>query len=237
MSKKGMRLGAVVVTSAAIMGVGATAAWGATPDSLSTVQAAAAAAITLRVNGINNATGKVDSAKNLGSESSTLVSYLQADIAPLQALGQQIAGDTTEASAKAAAATIFTDFRVLALVLPAANLAGNSASIVNGSVPKLMADLNTLSGYVNPSNAATLNPLLADANSQIGAASSAASGVAATVLSYTPSDWNSNHNVLSASHSDVHDALDDIKAARGYLQEIRSDLTSERSSTATTSGS
>jgi hypothetical protein len=240
MLKNGLRLGAVALTSAAVVGVAGSSAWAAvatTPPSLSTVQAKAAAAITLRINDLNAAITKVDSAKYLGAGASTLASYLQSDISPLQTLGQQIAADTTLATAQAATATIFTNFRVLALVLPAAHLAGNSTSIVNGSVPNLTTDLNKLSGHVNPSNAATLNPLIADASSQINAASGAASGVAATVLGYTPADWNGNHSLLSTSHNDVQDALGDVKAARGYLQQIRSDLKSEGASATATSGS
>ena len=67
----------------------------ATPQSLSGIQAKAAAAISLRVNDLNAAITKVKADSRLGSDNAALATYLQADIAPLQALGQTIAGDTS----------------------------------------------------------------------------------------------------------------------------------------------
>jgi hypothetical protein len=237
MMQHGVRLGALALTTAAIVGVSGTSAWGATtgtPPSLSTVQANAAAAITLRVNDLNAAISKAEAAKDLGSESSTLVADLQADIAPLQALGQQIAGDTTVASAQAAAATIFTNFRVLALVLPAARQAGLSVTEVNGPMATLTADLAKVNPHLNPSNEPTLDPLIADANAQLNAASSAASGIPTEVLGYTPADWNANHDILSASHGAVQSAANDLKAARADLKQIRAYFKSDPASATTT---
>src|SRR5580658_5517012 len=132
MSSKRVRMGAVAFTSAAILGAAGAPAFAASSstatsagasNTLAEIQAKAAAAITLRINDINAAIAKVDSAKNLGSSATTLADYLGVDIAPLQALGQTIASDQTVATAEADYAEIFTDYRVLALVLPAAHLA------------------------------------------------------------------------------------------------------------------
>ena len=51
------------------------------------------------------------------------MSYLGADIAPLQQLNQTIQGDTTVQQAAHDFGTIFSDYRVYALVLPAARIA------------------------------------------------------------------------------------------------------------------
>jgi hypothetical protein len=129
MSKHAKRFGAAILTSAALLGAGGTAAAAATsaaatPATLSGIQAAASAAITLRVNDLNAAIAKVNAAKDLGSGASTLAGYLGVDIAPLQTLAQKIAGDSSVATATTDYDSIFSDYRVLALVLPAARLAG-----------------------------------------------------------------------------------------------------------------
>ncbi len=63
---------------------------------------------------------KVNAAKGLGASQATLVSYLGTDIAPLQQLNQTIQGDSTLQQAAHDFGTIFSDYRVYRLVLPAA---------------------------------------------------------------------------------------------------------------------
>ena len=123
--------------------------------------------------------------------------------------------------------------RTGAVVLPAARLAGGSATIENRAVPDLNAALAKAKGDVNPSNEGTLDPLIADLTNQIATASSASSGIASTVLSYTPSAWNSNHNVLAPSRTSEHSAVNAVKAGRTDVKEIWSYLKSERTSTTT----
>jgi hypothetical protein len=209
---------------------GASEAAASTPPTLSTMQAEAAAAITLRVNDLNAAIAKVNSAKNLGSEGSTLSAYLQSDIAPLQELGQQIAADTTVQAVQAAAPTIFTNFRVLRLVLPAAHDAGVATSMANGVIPELTADSTKAASHVSAANESTLDPLIADLNQQIIAATAVTSGLAGTVLAYTPAQWNANNELLTGAHSSVSGAATDVKNAYADLKEIRTALRSEKTS-------
>jgi hypothetical protein len=226
MSKGTVRFGAIVATSALALGAGATVAGAATttPATLSSVQAAAAAAITLRVNDLNAAIAKVNSAKDLGSEAATLDAYLQQDIAPLQALGQQIAADTSLQTAQMQALTIYTNFRVLALVLPAAHLAADAASIENGAIATLTADSAKVATKVTPANEAELEPLIDSLNAELSAASTATSGVTSSVLSDTPAQWNANQALLTAPHGQLSSAVSDVANARHDLQQIRADL-------------
>jgi hypothetical protein len=225
MSKNGIRLGVAALTTAAVLGTGSASAWAATPtpgvQSLSAVQAKAAAAISLRVNDLNAAINKVDASKNLGTDSDTLAAYLQTDIAPLRALGQKIAGDTTPSAAGADAATIFTNFRVLALVLPAARLAATADGIDVTTTPKLTNLSAKAASRVDPSNAATVQPLINDLNAQISAATNSTSGVASAVLGYLPAQWNANHSLLLPS-------LESVKAAKGGLTKALADVTQLR---------
>ena len=217
MSKNGRRVGAAVLASAAVLGAGGAIAGAATPSaapqSLSGIQAKAAAAISLRVNDLNAAISKVNADQRIGSDNAALAAYLQADIAPLQALGQKIAGDTTESTAAADYATIFTDYRVLALVLPAAHIDVTT-------VPKLTALATKAASHVNLSNQAVLQPLLNDLNAQITAATNATTGLSATVLAYTPPEWNANHDLLTSGRAAVQSADNDIAKARADLKQI-----------------
>ena len=228
MSKRGIRVGAVIAASAVALGAGGTVAGAATPaatpQSLSGIQSKAAAAVSLRTNDLNAAISKAKADSRLGSDNAALVAYLQADIAPLQALGQTIAGDTTESTAAADYATIFTNYRVLALVLPAGHIAGAADQIDVTTVPTLTALAAKAASHVNPANQALLQPLLNDMHAQIAAATDSTTGVSATVLAYAPSDWNANHDLLAAGRGSVQSARNDIAKAEGDLKQIAAAL-------------
>jgi hypothetical protein len=201
-----IRLGAVVAVStcgllvadgaAGAAGPTGSANSGALPASLSGIKAAAATAITKRVNDLNAAVVKANEAHGLGSGQATLDSYLGADIGPLQALNTKIQGDTTVQQARQNFATIYTAYRVYLLVLPAARLAGDSDRTTSTVLPKLTSDSSKARARENSSNEAQLAPLISDLNAQIGAATTATNGLASTVLDYTPGEWNGNHELL-----------------------------------------
>jgi hypothetical protein len=228
MSRSGIRLGAAVLTSAVALGasgaIAGAATPAATPQSLSGIQTKAAAAVSLRVDDLNAAVSKVNADQRLGSDNAALVAYLQADIAPLQALGQKIAGDTIESTAAADYATVFTNFRVLALVLPAAHIAGTADQIGATTVPKLTALATKAASHVDPSNQAVLQPLINDLNAQIAAATNATAGVSAMVLAYTPAQWNANRDLLASGRGSVQSADTAITKAHADLKQIAADL-------------
>jgi hypothetical protein len=230
-SKIRLRWATGVLTSAALLSGGASAAGAAgaanssaTPPTLPAVQAKAAAAITLRLNDLNAAVSRVNTAKHLADDAATLDGYLQRDLAPLQALGQKIAADTNVTTAQADAATIFTNFRVLALVLPATRLAASSDSVAHGSVPNLSADSADAQAHVTAANQAALAPLIANLNDEISAATGATSGLAATVLADTPAQWNSDHSLLSSARASLAGAGHDVKVGRADVHQIRDDV-------------
>jgi hypothetical protein len=233
-----IRLGSVSLLSTSVLVAGgalAGAAGATTPTaSLSSIQTKAAAAITLRVNDLNAAVAKVNADASLGSGAATLVTYLQQDIPGLQALGQKIAANTTPTVAGTDAETIFSHYRVLALVLPGARLAGGSDQLENSEIPKLTALVAKAATYETTADQATLGPLLSDMSAQTTAAANAAAGVASAVLSFTPAQWNANHSVLSSAWASLQAAQGDIAKAKGDAKQIRSDLKAEHSAGATT---
>jgi hypothetical protein len=240
-----IRLGAVALASGATLGTvaatgaGATTAPGsagnsgtnAVPTTLAGIKAKAASDVTDRVNALSDAIAKVNGAKGLGSGQSTLAAYLGTDVMPLQQLDQTIQGDATLAQAAKDFGTIFSGYRVYALVLPAARIVADADRATTTAIPALSADATKAQARVNPANQSELQPLIDDLNSQIGATTTATNGLAGTVLAYTPAQWNANHGLLGPSRSSGQTAVGALTKARSDVRQIVQDL---RGTTTTT---
>jgi hypothetical protein len=239
-----LRIAALALgTAAAVATLSATAADAsgttstpstATSASLASIQAHAAAAITLRVDDLTQAADRAASDSALGSDGPALATTLRTDIAPLQALGQTIAADTTPTVARADGATIYTSYRVLALVLPAGRLASSADRITVTAVPRLTSVAGTVAGRITPANQAAAQPLLNDLNAQIAAASAQTSGLAAAVLAFSPAQWNTNHALLSPARAALNAADAGLTKADSDVRSLRSILRAPTASTATT---
>ncbi len=233
-----IRLGTLAVASSAALAVGAnaglaaaasspgstssrTSGRNAVPATLTGIKVLANSKITRRVNSLNAAIAKANAAKGLGSSQSAIVSYLNADIAPLQQLNQKIQSDTTVTQAGQDFSTIFTGFRVYLLVLPASHLAAVADRDTATVIPRLSSDASKAKGYVNSGNQAQLQPLITDLTNQSTTLGSAASGLSATLLAYTPAQFNADHKLLTPAKSSE-------QTARGVLRKGRSDLTKIR---------
>jgi len=229
------RLGAFALASAATLGTagvagaassdstGGSGNSGSTdvPNTLAGIKAKANTDITERVNALDSAIDKVKAAQGLGAGQGTLEAYLGSDITPLQQLDTTIQGDTSLQQAAKDFGTIFTDFRVYKLVLPAAHVAGEAFRITATAIPNLQAASTKAQQYVNPGNQGVLVPLIDDLNGQISAASNATNGLAATVLAYTPQQWNANNNLLAPSKQSDDQADAATAKGRQDVKEIR----------------
>lgn len=221
-----IRIGAVVLASGATLMAGAAGAATTTvPTTLTGIKAKAATDITDRVNALDAAIGTVNSAKDLGASQAGLAAYLGADIAPLQQLTTTVQGDTTVQQAAHDYGTIFSSYRVFALVLPAARIAAGADRDTTTAIPKLTTDATKAQGRVTPANQATLQPLISDLDSQITGATNATDGLASTVLAFTPAQWNADHDLLAASRSSLQTAGDALAKARADVRQIVQDLT------------
>jgi hypothetical protein len=237
------RIGAVATAALAVT-AGATATADATtagnsgssavPASLAGIKAKAATDITDRVNDLNGAITKVNAAGGLGPGQATLVSYLGADIAPLQQLNQTIQGDSTVQQAAHDFGTIFSDYRVYVLVLPASRMAADADHATATAIPKLTADATKAQSRVTPANQATLQPLIDDLNGQITTATNATNGLAATVLAFTPAQWNANNALLAASKASDQAAAGALQKGRADVRQMVQDLRASAHATTST---
>ncbi len=235
----GATLGAVAGTAgAAAASAAGSSGPSAVPATLAGIKTKAATDITDRVNDLNAAIAKVNAAKGLGASQATLVSYLGTDKAPLQQLNQTIQGDSTLDQAAHDFGTIFSGYRVYRLVLPAARVAAEADHATTSAIPNLTTDAAKAQARVNSANQATLQPLVNDLDNQIGTAASATSGLAATVLAFTPAQWNADTTLLNASRSSEQTATGAIEKGRADITQLVQDLKADHAaatSTTTTS--
>ena len=77
---------------------------------------------------------------------------------------------------------------------------------------------------MNPGNQAQLQPLIDDLNSQISTATTATNGLAATVLAFTPAQWNADYDLLAGSRSSDQAAIDALQKGRSDVRQIVEDL-------------
>jgi hypothetical protein len=225
-------LGAAVLAAATAAGAAGAGVAGATgnsgsagvPSTLAGIKLKAATEINRRVHDLTASVAKANQTKGLGSGQAALAAYLGADIGPLTQLNQKIQADATVPQARQDFDTIFTGFRVYALVLPSGRIAGDADRATATTIPALTADATKAQQHVNPGNQAVLQPLVDDLDAQVASASGASNGLAATVLAYTPAQWNADHGLLSAARAGDKTTDTAIEKGRGDVRAIRSVL-------------
>ena len=236
---------APTVSNAFASGAPAAAATDALPTwakTLPEIQAQAAAAISIRLSALQAAIKTVQGESFLGSDATTLVNDMQADITGLQALGTKIAADTTVSQAIADADLIFTEFRVYYVMLPVVHDVGGIDYIVNVDLPALSKDITALQGQENSSNQPFIGPLVSGMQSEVQIATGATNGLVAELLAYTPAEWDSNHRLFSTAQTAIQTAekaVDyanrDLARANRYLHSHPTTTTTTSTSTTTTS--
>jgi hypothetical protein len=188
---------------------------------LQKIKARAATWVTERTRSLDAAMAAVQSYSFLGADGTTLTSDMQADVTGLEALNQKIQSDTTVAEARADALDIFTQFRVYSFMLPVVSYVVATDRVDNVYIPDLNSDISYLQGQENSSNQGVIGPLVAGMQSEVQAATSATSGLASQLLSYTPADWDANHGLLGPARSSVLTAERAVfMAEREYYQAL-----------------
>ena len=239
MSKHAKQFGAVMLTSAALFAAGGTAASAAgaaaaSPDTLSGIQAAASAAITLRVNDLNAAIAKVQCGKEPRRRRRPRWPPTSTSTSPRsRRWGRRSPRTRRYRRPKPTTAPSSPTTGCWPWCCLHARLAATSDAIDNGDVPNLTTATADAAKHVNTANQATLQPLIDSLNNEISAASNATSGVASTVLGYAPSQWNANNQLLAPARSSVTSATGDIRQARSDVRQIRAALKAARPATTT----
>ena len=199
------------------------------PGDLSKAQRWGQWLIKTRVNALNWEIKQVQRDNFLGSDGTTLVTEMQADITGLQGLGTAIAAATTLDAVNADNSSIITTYRVYDFMLPMVRDVVQADWVSNVGLPDVAKALSNLQGQENPANQSVLGPLFSNIQQQQQTATSAVSGLSGGLMGYTLADWNSNHGLFNTPGTDIFNADKAVRAAEkdcsrayGYLRWLRS---------------
>jgi hypothetical protein len=181
--------------------------------------------IIRRLTSLGTLSGKISGTTKLSaSDQAYLVSEVNTEITGLTNLKTQLDADTTLAAARSDAQSIFTEYRVYALVLPKVWLVStaDAQQVVEGKLTTLAQKLQTriTSEQTAGKNIANLQTDLNDMTTKTNNAQSISSSIEQTVLTLQPSDYDSNHTVLSGDNSQLQTAHSDDVAAYNDAQTI-----------------
>ena len=124
--------------------------------------------------------------------------------------------DTTVSTALADYKSIFTGFRIYAVVLPQAHIAAGADRLTGTTVPRLQAARDrlatALSNHPDTSTPALQADLIQMQN-DIDATTTAATGLADSALAVTPAAFNANHVVMAPLRAQLTTAVADARKA------------------------
>lgn len=185
--------------------------------------------ITRRLTTLGTLSASVNAATKLTpTDKTNLLSEINSEISGLTSLKTQLDATTDITSARASAQSIFSDYRVYALVVPKVALvkAADSQQTTETKLTDLATKLQTRLSAAQSSgkNVATLQSELSDMTSKTNAAQSVSSNIETTVAELQPSDYNSDHSILSGDRDQLKAAQANITAAITDAKNIISGL-------------
>ncbi|HZN13044.1 MAG TPA: hypothetical protein VFB78_02150 [Acidimicrobiales bacterium] len=146
----------------------------------------------------------------------------------LRALREQIRVETDRDAFKAECDSIWTSYRVFALVLPRTHLV-TVADTELYAAGRLTNASTRLQQAIDDAKANGKDVTQAQADldameAKVASGQASAAGVPASILSLTPADWNANHDVLQPAHDAAQSARTDLKAAGQLARQVVADL-------------
>ncbi len=187
--------------------------------------------IDRRLTILNSLSSKISSATKLtASDQATLSSEVSNEISGLTALKSTLDGETQVANAVTDAQSVFSDYRVFALVVPKVDLV-KTADDQQVTEAKLSALATKIGSDITADqnagkNVSNLLSQLTVLNSKISSAQTISSSIESSVINLMPSDYNSNHSVLSGDRDQLKTAQDDIVTAitdaKSLVNELKS---------------
>ena len=220
-----LSVGASVDASVSASAAGTNASADASASAkLSTVITRADADVAARITALNNLSTRVAAMKNeSAAEKASIASQVETNITGLTALKAKIDADTTAAAAATDAKTIFTAYRIYALVIPQGWIiaAGDRVTTIDNLMTSLAAKIQARvsADQAAGKNVAALITTLADMNAKVTDANAQSASAQADVSALVPDQGNasiaaSNKTALVASRAKIKTATDDLKAAR-----------------------
>jgi hypothetical protein len=185
--------------------------------------------IDRRLTQLNTLDTKIsNSSKINSSDASSMTAQVNGEISGLQSLKTTLDAETTLAGAKTAAESIFSEYRVYALITPKVNLVKTAddqqvtESKLSALAAKLQADITADQNAGK--TVSSLQTELNDLTAKVQAAQSISSSIETAVAPLQPSDYNSDHAILSGDGTQLKTAQTDIVAAITDAKNIISSL-------------
>lgn len=174
--------------------------------------------INRRLKTLNTLSVKITGAKKLSSDNKTMLgNEVKDEITSLTDLKKKLDADTDLATAQNDAQSIFSGYRVYALIVPKVQFVktADDQQVAVGKLTDLAAKLKTRldDAQKNGKDVSGLQNTLDDLNAKTKDAQTISAGVEAAVINLQPADYNSNRNILSGQRDKLKSAQEDIKAA------------------------
>lgn len=184
---------------------------------LTNLKTRGSAEIDRRLTTLAKLTSLISSSPKLSTtEKSTLSTEVNNEISGLNTLKTKLNADTDLARARTDVQSIYSEYRVYALIVPKIHLLNvASAELVNDDkLTTLAGKLQTrITDATKNSSNISLQISLEDMKTKIAAAQGLASGVLTKVDPLQPSDYNSDHAILSGQRDKLQTAHQDNVAA------------------------
>jgi hypothetical protein len=195
------------------------------------VKARCDAAIDERQVKLDEMTKRVEGAKELTSaHRDALNSTNSTSKSGLADLKTKIDGDTDGATLKTDCESIYSGFRIFALRAPQMHLAitgdREGALITKGNTVETKLSAAIATAASKGKDVSDAQAKLTDLQAKLADATSQLNGVVDNLLTFTPAQWNANHDVLKASVASEKTVRDDVKAAFADAKAIVADLRS-----------
>lgn len=220
------------VSAAASTATGTNSAPSATSQQrLQTIISKGDQEITRRLATLSSLTSKISAATKLTtSDKTTLSGEVSSTTSGLTSLKTQLDGETTVSAARTDVQSIYNEYRVYALVAPKVNLVkvADDQQVVQGKLTALTQKLQSriTSDQQAGKDVSTLQTELNDMTSKTQAARTISANIENSVIALQPTDYNSNHALLSGDNTQLKTARNDDQAATTDAKNIVSALKS-----------
>lgn len=196
---------------------------GTQAQALSNLKAKGTTEIERRLANLAAAQDKLAQASKVAaSDKTALTKQISDTAAGLTNLKTKLAAETTVAAARADVASMVTDYRVYALMLPKARLVAmfDRVEVANGKLGEVATKLETAAQAAKTSGKDTsaIDAKLSDAKAKQASAQQKISGRVTSLLALAPSDVNRDRKILADYRTAAAGAVTDLKAARDDLR-------------------
>jgi hypothetical protein len=181
--------------------------------------------ITRRLTTLGTLSTKINAATKLSaSDKATLTSEVSTTTSGLTTLKATLDADTTVSAAHTDAESIYTEYRVYALVVPKVALVkvADDQQVVQGKLSDLSVKLQAriTADQQAGKDVTSLQNALNDMKAKTTAAAAISSSIETSVINLQPTDYNSNHELLSGDNTQLKTAHSDDMTATADAKTI-----------------